>query len=158
MITYVPLYLSIADVCKILYTLLKHFLFPSLIKWKNVYMPVNEVHIYEYLFTYVFVYFLCICIVICRGGAWLLDGFWIGWLDLLYVNPQLVTRSNTADLHTLQFTVTRTLVFSAFTSRILATDLLQSHYHAAHIKSSFHSPFNSIFNCMPILLWHSVEC
>jgi hypothetical protein len=28
-----------------------------------------------------------------------------------------------ADLHTLQFTVTHTLVFSVFTSRILAMDL-----------------------------------
>jgi hypothetical protein len=35
----------------------------------------------------------------------------------------LVTESNTADLHTLQFTVTHALGFSVFISRILATDL-----------------------------------
>jgi hypothetical protein len=50
-----------------------------------------------------------------------------------------------ADLHTLQFTVTHALGFSVFTSRILATDLSQSHCHfKSHMKSSFHSliPFH----------------
>jgi hypothetical protein len=53
--------------------------------------------------------------------------------------------------HTLQFTVTHGLVFSVFTSRILATHLLQSHCHfKSHMKSSFQSliPFLPIFcNC-----------
>jgi hypothetical protein len=62
--------------------------------------------------------------------VWLLDGVWIWWLDLLHLYTQLGTTckySATTDLHILQFTVTHTLVFSVFTSRILATDLYQSH-------------------------------
>jgi hypothetical protein len=44
-----------------------------------------------------------------------------------------------ADLHTLQFTVTHALGFSVFTSRILATDLYQSHCNfKSHMKSSLH--------------------
>jgi hypothetical protein len=39
--------------------------------------------------------------------------------------------------HTLKFTVTHTLVYSVFTSRILATDLSKSHCNfKSHIKSS----------------------
>jgi hypothetical protein len=48
----------------------------------------------------------------------------IGFIDFLYT--PLGTTGNysaIADLHTLQFTVTHTLEFSAFISRILATDL-----------------------------------
>jgi hypothetical protein len=47
----------------------------------------------------------------------------IGIIDTLY-NKLKTTRnySAIADLHTLQFTVTHALVFSAFTNRILATD------------------------------------
>jgi hypothetical protein len=48
----------------------------------------------------------------------------IGFIDTLYT--PLGTTGNyrsIADLHTLQFTVTHTLVFSVFTSHILATDL-----------------------------------
>jgi hypothetical protein len=56
-----------------------------------------------------------------------------------------------AILHTLQFTVTHALGFSVFTSRILATDLSQSHCHfKSHMKSSFHNlnPFFPLFcNC-----------
>jgi hypothetical protein len=51
-----------------------------------------------------------------------------------------------AILHTFQFTVARALGFSIFTSRILATDLSQSHWHFnSHTKSSWHSliPFLS---------------
>jgi hypothetical protein len=45
-----------------------------------------------------------------------------------------------ADLYTLQFTVTHALGFSVFTSRILATDLSQSHCHfKSYMKSSLHS-------------------
>jgi hypothetical protein len=53
-----------------------------------------------------------------------IEGFWIGFNDTLYTS--LGTTGNysaIADLHTLQFTVTHALGFSAFTSRILATDL-----------------------------------
>jgi hypothetical protein len=47
--------------------------------------------------------------------------------------------SAVADLRTLQFTVTHALGFSVFTSRILATDLSQSHCNfESHMKSSFH--------------------
>jgi hypothetical protein len=56
-----------------------------------------------------------------------------------------------AILHASQFTVTHALGFSVFTSRILATDLSQSHYHfKSHMKSSLYSliPF------LPILLNH----
>jgi hypothetical protein len=63
----------------------------------------------------------------------LLEGFWIVWLDLLHlINSQLGTTgyySAIADLHTLEFTVAHALEFSVFISRILATDLSQSHCH-----------------------------
>jgi hypothetical protein len=56
-----------------------------------------------------------------------------------------------AVLHTLQFAVTHALEFSVFTSRILATDLQQSHCHLkSHMKFSFHSliPFLPLLcNC-----------
>jgi hypothetical protein len=69
-----------------------------------------------------------------------IDGVWIGWLDLLtHSYTPLATINNygaTADLHTLQFTVTHTLGFSVFTSRILATD-----FNSVTVTdvSSFHS-------------------
>jgi hypothetical protein len=47
------------------------------------------------------------------------------WMDLLHLYAELLTPSDysaIADLHTLQFTVTHTLGFSVFKSRILATD------------------------------------
>jgi hypothetical protein len=53
--------------------------------------------------------------------------------------------------HTLQFTITHALRFSVFTSRILATDLEQSHTHfKSHIKSSLHS----LTDFLPFLLNH----
>jgi hypothetical protein len=56
-----------------------------------------------------------------------------------------------ADSHTLQFIVTQALGFSVFTSRILATDLSQSHYKfKSHIKSSLHS----LIHFLPFLLNH----
>jgi hypothetical protein len=62
----------------------------------------------------------------------------IGVIDTLYT--QLGTTGNysaIADLHTLQFTVTHALGFSAFTSRILVADLSQCHCHfKSHMKSS----------------------
>jgi hypothetical protein len=85
---------------------------------------------------------------IIMGGVWIIRRVlnWIYW--------QLGTTDNysaIADLHTLQFTVTHALGFSVFTSRILATDLWQSHWNSkSYIKQCFHSPipFLSLFcNC-----------
>jgi hypothetical protein len=53
-----------------------------------------------------------------------------------------------AILHTSQFTVAHALGFSVFTSRILATDISQSHCNfKSHAKCSFHSliPFLPLF-------------
>jgi hypothetical protein len=84
--------------------------------------------------------------------AWLIDGV----LDSIYSHLIHSTR-NYRKLqryrysHSLQFTVTHALGFSVFTSRILATDLQQSHCHfKSHMKSYFHSliPFLPLFcNC-----------
>jgi hypothetical protein len=68
-----------------------------------------------------------LCIVTCFIGVWLLDGvleLMIGFIDHLFI-PLRTTRkySSIADLRTLQFTVTHTLAFSAFTTLILETDL-----------------------------------
>jgi hypothetical protein len=59
----------------------------------------------------------CVCLI-----RWVLDGT-IGFIDILYT-PVGTTDSDsvTAILHALQFTVTQALEFSAFTSRIQATD------------------------------------
>jgi hypothetical protein len=60
--------------------------------------------------------------------GWLIDGFWIGWLDLLTTCTHLLgttgSYSAIANIHTLQFTVTHALRFSAYTSRILATNFI----------------------------------
>jgi hypothetical protein len=85
-------------------------------------------------------------------------------LDLL--TPHIFTtrdyrqHSAIADLHTLLFTVLHALRFSVFTSRILATDLSQSHCNfKSHMKSSFHSLtpfFLSFCNCQFRRL-HSIQ-
>jgi hypothetical protein len=63
------------------------------------------------------------------------------WIDTLYRVLGTTGRYGAiADLHTSKFTVTHALGFSVFTSRILATDLSQSHCHfKSHVKSSSHS-------------------
>jgi hypothetical protein len=76
--------------------------------------------------------------------AWrcdLQDGFWTGLLNLLtpysHTTRDYRQYSAMAILHTLQFIVAHELDFSVFTSRILATDLQQSHCHfRSHMKSS----------------------
>jgi hypothetical protein len=61
---------------------------------------------------------------------------WIYW-HLIHTTRNYKQYSAIADLHTLKFTVTYALGFSVFTSRILATDLSQSHCHfKSHMKSS----------------------
>jgi hypothetical protein len=67
----------------------------------------------------------------------------IGFIATYTVTTLGTTRNTSAIaiLHTFQFTVTHALGFPVLTSRTLATDLSQSHYHfKAHVKSSFHSP------------------
>jgi hypothetical protein len=83
-----------------------------------------------------------------------IDGFldWmIGFIDTLYTPLNYRQYSAIADLHALHFTVTHALGFSVFTSRILTTDLYQSHCHfKSHMEPSFHSliPFSPLFcNC-----------
>jgi hypothetical protein len=72
---------------------------------------------------------------------------------LRLIHSQLGTTGNTALslCYTLEFTLTEALGLSALTSRILATNLSQSHCHyKSHMKSSFHSliPFLPLFcNC-----------
>jgi hypothetical protein len=63
---------------------------------------------------------------------------WIYW-HLLHTSRNYRQYSAIADLHTSQFTVTQERGFSVFTSRILATDLSQSHCHfTSHMKTSSH--------------------
>jgi hypothetical protein len=67
----------------------------------------------------------------------------IRFIDTFYKYTTLDYRqySSIAVLHTFQFKVTHAIRFSVFTSRILATDLSQSHCHfKSHMKFSFHSP------------------
>jgi hypothetical protein len=62
--------------------------------------------------------------VTCKAGFGL--GDWIYW-HLIHTTRDYRQYSAITDLHTVQFTITHALGFSVFTSRILATDLSQSH-------------------------------
>jgi hypothetical protein len=77
------------------------------------------------------------------------DGFQIRWLDLLTLIHSQSSRLQaiTALSLFLQLTVTHGLGFSVFTSRILATDLSQSHCHC-----STHVFFSQIKFCLAIVL------
>jgi hypothetical protein len=74
------------------------------------------------------------------------------FIDTFY--PKLGTTSNYSaitDLHISQFTVTHALGSSVFTSRILETDLPQSHCHfKSHMKYILHSPIHFL----PFLFSH----
>jgi hypothetical protein len=80
-------------------------------------------------------------IVTCINDYRRVLGWKIGFIDTLYI--ELGTTGNyslTADLHTLQFSVTHALGFSVFNIRILVTDLWQFHCHfISHMKSSLQS-------------------
>jgi hypothetical protein len=76
--------------------------------------------------------------------AWLIDEFWIGWLDLLTPHTH---NSRLQAIQRYRWS-THALRFWVFTSRILATDLSHSHcYLKSHMKSSCHSqiPFFPLF-------------
>jgi hypothetical protein len=87
------------------------------------------------------------CCVTYKTGFGLED--WIYW-SLTHTTRNYRQYSAIAIPHTSQFTVTRALGFSVLTSRILATDLSQSHCHyKSHMKSSFQS--NSLRSIIPQL-------
>jgi hypothetical protein len=76
----------------------------------------------------------------------------IGFIDTL--STVLRTRGNysaMADLHTLDFTDAQALGFSVVISRILATDLSQSHYN---LKSQMMSSLYSLIHFLPFLFNH----
>jgi hypothetical protein len=63
--------------------------------------------------------------VTCKGCAWLIDGFWIGWSDLLApytLHLELQTVTAPSLIYTLYSSPLHPLVPSVFTSRVLATD------------------------------------
>jgi hypothetical protein len=66
-----------------------------------------------------------------RVPVWIILGSglddWIYWCLLCTISLNYEQYSAIADLHNLQFTVTHALGFPVFTSRILVTELKQSH-------------------------------
>jgi hypothetical protein len=98
-------------------------------------------------------YMFCMCVVTRIKTV----GVVLYWM-IRFIAPYTFTEFGITDnysaitiLQTLQFTVPQALWFSVFTSRIMATDLSQSHCNFnSHMKSSCHSliPF------LPFLLNH----
>jgi hypothetical protein len=76
-------------------------------------------------------------------------GVWIYW-HLIYTTRNYGQYSTIADLHTFLFTVTYTVWFSVFTSRIMATDFITVCHFRSHMKSSFRSltPLLPLFWCL----------
>jgi hypothetical protein len=73
----------------------------------------------------------------------------IGFIDTWFTRSTRDYRQYSAitDLHTSQFAVTHPLGFSVLTSRILATDLSESH---CHFKSHMGSSFRSLISFFPL--------
>jgi hypothetical protein len=99
---------------------------------------------------------ICSILVLSRVGVTYKTGFGVD--DWIYCTLYIPFRnyrqcSAIVILHTFQFTVTHTLGFSVFISRIVATDISQSHCHFdSHMKSSCH-------NLIPFLLFLShLDC
>jgi hypothetical protein len=91
-------------------------------------------------------------------SAWLIDGSRIGF-DALYT--LLETKGNysaVADLHILQFTAAHTLVFSVFTSRILATDFnIVVTAVSLSLLHTLKSSLYSLIHFLPFLLNYSAN-
>jgi hypothetical protein len=81
-----------------------------------------------------------ICNATCRMT---IDGVWIGEYicrHLIHIILDYRQYSAISELHILQFTVTHAIGSPVFSSRILATDLSQSHCNfKSHVKSFCHS-------------------
>jgi hypothetical protein len=85
------------------------------------------------------VYISLLQYIFSRVGMIYKTGFglddWISCTLYIHTVPDYRQYRAIFDLHTSQFTVAHALGFSVFTSRILATDLSQSHYHfKSHMK------------------------
>jgi hypothetical protein len=88
-------------------------------------------------------------IVTISVSVWLIDKFWVGRSDLLHLIHSHRQYSAIAVLHT--FHCCTHLGFSVFTTRIMTTDLSQSHCNfKSHVKSSWHS----LILFFPFLLNH----
>jgi hypothetical protein len=80
-------------------------------------------------------------IVLSRVGVTYKTGPWIGFINALYIHTTRAYRQLQRYRYSahFQFTVVHALGFPVFTSRILATDLSQSHCNfKSHVKSSWH--------------------
>jgi hypothetical protein len=87
--------------------------------------------------------------------AWLIDGFWIGWLDLMIgfidtLYTVLWTTGNCSAMasHNLEFTAANTPRFSVFTSCILASDLNAVVIPVSHMKS-----LHRLIPFLPLFCW-----